>query len=100
MIGLIIVGLADLGGVVTGFEGEWLAEYDPHRAGQDKHGRPMIAHIVTTTDPKQAKGFHSMAEAVRELQREHGTRSDGRPSRPLTAFNVEFRRIPNEAEAT
>lgn len=81
-----IIGLVD--GSATPFAGQYLVEYDPARAGSDPLGEPMTAHLVTTPDPAQARLFANHVEALECWQQSHGTRPDGKPSRPLTAFHV------------
>jgi hypothetical protein len=99
-VGIRILGLASdgVGGngtpPLTGFENEWLAEYDPRRGGLDKHGRPMVAFIRTTPDPRGALSFHSV-EAARDCWAQPvGVRADGKPDRPLTAFTVQVASLP------
>jgi hypothetical protein len=79
----------------TPFDGMWLAEYDPGRPGVAPDGRPMLAHITATDDPAKAMRLPSLA-AFHELWTATSgrTRPDGRPDRPLTAFNVEYVRLP------
>lgn len=83
-------GLA--GGDTTGFDGQFLVEYDPNRRGHDPDGRPMLAHVRTTPHPGAALTFPTGVEAW-ALWRQQSTRwprrPDGRPNRPLTAFTIE-----------
>ena len=88
MTKLMIVGL--LNGEPTPFDGQWVVEYDPTRRGADPLGKPMIAHLVTTTDPFNAKEFATIMEAENCWRQAFGLRGDGRPNRPLTAFVVEI----------
>jgi hypothetical protein len=57
-----IVGLGN--GEPTPFDGKYLVEYDPSRAGMDPEGNEMVAHIVATEDPAQAKEFATLEEAL------------------------------------
>jgi hypothetical protein len=82
-----IIGLTN--GDPTPFDNTYLVEYDPMRPGVSPEGEPMLAHMVTTRDPEQATVF-SPAEALALWQLSNGVRPDGKPNRPLTAFNVEI----------
>ena len=93
MAKMLILGLVN--GDPTPFDGTWLVDYDPTRPGTDPGGRPMIAHLVTTDDPRQAREFGSAGEAEAFWKQAHGVRKDGRPNRPLTAFVIEIRPIEN-----
>lgn len=84
-----IIGLSS--GYPTAFDGQWLVEYDPTRAGTSPDGLPMTAHVVTTTDRSAARRFADAAAAHAEWTRVSGyARPDGRPDRPLTAFTIEL----------
>lgn len=77
------------------FDGMWLVEYDPGRPGVAPDGRPMLAHITATDDPAKAQRFTSIADFHDLWRATSGrTRPDGRPDRPLTAFDVEYVRLP------
>lgn len=92
-LGLILVGLV-LGGQ-TPFDGEWLGHYDPNTPGTAPDGAPMLVTVVTTADPALALRFADFAAARREWMRWDGSdRQDGQPSRPLTAFNIEVKKLP------
>jgi len=85
-----IVGLM-VGGQETPFDGEWLVLYDPKQESFDPEGTHMIATIGTTSQRGEAMRFKDLQAARREWMRWDGTmRPDGRPSRPLTAFNVQI----------
>lgn len=86
-----IVGMAH--GHPSPFDGQYLVEYDPDRPGVDPSGNAMLAHIVCTPDPAQARVFASSVDAWAEWRRTSATtptRPDGKPNRPLTAFTVEI----------
>lgn len=89
-IRILIIGINS--GEPTEFDGKWLAEYDPSRQGQDSEGRPMIAHVRVTDDPMKALMFDDVAEAIAVWQKVDGVREDGKPNRPLTAFEVQITR--------
>ena len=81
----------DSHGNPTEFDDQYVVEYDPTREGVSPSGVPMNAHLITTPDPAQAKVYATAAEAFEEWRRAHGVRPwDGKPNRPLTAFNVEI----------
>ena len=44
----------------------------------------------TSPDERDARQFPSAKEAILYWRQSHGTRIDGKPNRPLTAFNVEI----------
>jgi hypothetical protein len=68
--------------------GDYIVALDVPHAGH--HG-----HVKTTPHRAHAKRFTDAAEALRYWKQQHGTRStDGRPNRPLTAFNVSI--VPAE----
>jgi hypothetical protein len=57
----------------------------------DERGELALARIVTTANPAEAMRFADVAAVRREWMRWDGwVRSDGRPSRPLTAFSIEL----------
>jgi hypothetical protein len=86
-VGLRVVGL--ISGRPSPFDGQWLVEYDPSRAGLDPTGHPMTAHVVCSTDPALARRFATTREAHTYWRAASGrVRSDGQPDRPLTAFSV------------
>lgn len=79
-----LVGLAS--GEPTAFDGQYLVEYDPTRPGRDPQGREMLAHVVTTPDPAQARRFADAAEVHAVW-----TASSGLPyprNAPLTAYTI------------
>lgn len=43
-----------------------------------------------------AQRFSSAAEAFAFWRQDHGMRSDGKPNRPLTAFNISVERVPGK----
>lgn len=81
-----IVSLSD--GSESPFDGQYLVEYDPSRPGVDPRGEPMTAHLVTTPNRGNAREFRNTLEALECWRQAHGTRPDGKPNRPLTAYHV------------
>lgn len=83
-----ILGLVD--GSPSPFDGEFLVEFDPDRPGVAPDGRPIIFHLVTTTDRKKARTFegNEAIEFWRQVSRDDPIRPDGEPNRPLTMFTV------------
>lgn len=71
-------------GLVTGrpsqFDGQYVSDYEPHPGGA-----PLLD---TVKDPAKAKVFADHAEAMEYWRQSRGTRPDGKPDRPLTAFTV------------
>jgi len=87
---LRLLGTAD--GTPTDHDGRWLVDYDPTRGSVDSHGRPMLAHIVTTDDPRAARRFDDMKEL-----RAFWFRDSGLPhprNRPLTAYTIVLESAP------
>lgn len=70
----------------TDVNGMWLKTYDPN--ANDGRG-----HIDLTTKESEGMAFDDQVAAL-EFWRQQSTvrplRPDGKPNRPLTAFNVEF----------
>ena len=86
-----IIGL--IGGTPTPFDGQYVVEYDPGRAGVEPgSGMPMIAHLVTTPDKANASRYEvgEAFEVWKAVDPANPRRPDGEPNRPLTAFSVEF----------
>jgi hypothetical protein len=66
--------------------GKFVSFYDPDAEG----GRGMY---LTTNDPAEALQFESKEEAARCVRQQSSVapyRADGKPNRPLTAFDLEF----------
>jgi hypothetical protein len=81
-----LVGLAT--GEPTAHDGRYLVEYDPTRPGRSPVGRPMLAHVVTTPDPAEARRFADAGEAHAVW-----TADSGLPyprNAPLTAYTIEL----------
>jgi hypothetical protein len=77
-----IIGLAS--GEPSEADGQYVRGYTPD--GHDGRG-----DLVLTRHRGQAKRYPSTAAAMSELRRvsaTHPTRVDGKPNRPLSAFNV------------
>lgn len=84
---LRIAGAA--GGQRTEFDNRYVMAYDP---SVGIHGA-----IDVTLDPAKALAFPGIEEAWRawtEQSKSHPLRPDGKPNRPLTAFTVEFVKLP------
>jgi hypothetical protein len=79
-------------GETTGFDGEFVVEYDPGRPGiEPGTNRPMLCYLKTTPDQAMATRY-TKPQAIELLLRvdpENPVRADGKPNRPLTAFTVE-----------
>ncbi len=94
MIGLFVMGLAN--GALVGPEGQsavgWVKTYDP----EGNFGR---GDIELTDDPRLALQFATTLEAYqtwRAVPRNRPRRPDGKANRPLTAFTVLIREIPEK----
>ena len=80
----------------TPFDGQWITEYDPSRLGIAPDGRPLLCHLRTTRIISRAKMFDTAGEAIMFFRRDYGLRTDGKPNRPLTAFNIWVETFPPE----
>ena len=86
---VMLMGPYHNGAMFTGFENEFLVDYDPCRAGVDYYGRATTAHLVTTPDPRKARVFRNLRRAWEAYRLSTGKpRTDGKPDRPLTAFTI------------
>jgi hypothetical protein len=63
----------------TTVDGHYVQDFSPEPA---PHGT-----LQTTRDPLKARVFDS-TEALEFYRQAHGTRPDGEPNRPITAFTV------------
>jgi len=94
-----IVGLAT--GEPSPADGRYVKEYDPDREGVDNvTGEPMLCHLVTTSDPRDALLVSDVTELHKiwaKPSRRWPTRPDGRPNRPLSAFTVTMEMVDQDA---
>lgn len=88
-----ILGLID--GTSTPFDGQYVVYYDPTVEGTDPLGRSTSFKLESSPDPEKALDV-PVPELVELWKRIHGTRDDGKPNRPLTAFSVEIVRGAGE----
>ena len=88
---IIVRGL--INGGATGFDNQYVVEFDAGRDGiEPLSGLPIICHLVTTPDIDKATRF-PFAEAVglwRSVDPRIPVRPDGKPNRPFTAFSIEM----------
>jgi hypothetical protein len=92
-----VIGLVS--GDPTGFDGQYVVEFDPCRDGiEPRSGMPMLAHLVTTPDIEAATKFTTTDafELWRSVDKRQPWRPDGKPNRPFTAFTVEFDQYEGE----
>jgi hypothetical protein len=82
-----IIGLVS--GRPTPMDLRWVVDYDPTRPGYDPAGNPMLCHLVTTADVREARRF-SRADAIACIRQADGLRPDGKPNRPISAFTLEI----------
>ena len=77
---------------MTGFEGEYVVEYDPGRNGTDKYGRKMLVHLVTSPHKWEALDvpIEELADLWLAVDPRGRLNRDGSPSRPLRNFRVQF----------
>lgn len=85
MVTIKLIGL--VAGEPTDFDGQYLVEYDPVPLDE---GDGDFIHLIVTEDPAKAKQFATLEEAVALYRASSGTRPDGEPDRPLTAYSVMF----------
>jgi hypothetical protein len=84
-----VVGL--INGGVTGFDGQYVVEFDPSRDGREPlTGQVMMAHLRTTPNLDEATRYTSTEafELWRSVDPRNPVRPDGRPNRPFTAFSI------------
>jgi len=79
-------------GVKTEFDGEYVREYDPGYVHSDGYDGGLLE---TTADRALARRFATPYAALEYWRQSFGTRADGKPNRPLTAWTVEV--MPAEA---
>lgn len=70
----------------TPFDGQWVVDYDPTRAGRAPDGRPMRCHLTTTRDGSRARRFTTAAAADAYWRTPSGNPPPA--DRPLTAWTV------------
>lgn len=85
---LHVIGLAASSNK-TPFDGLYVKEYDPtwHLPDGCYDGGKLLCSVT----PATAKCFDTPGEALMYYQQSYGTRPDGMPNRPLTAFTVEIK---------
>lgn len=86
---LRLIGLRN--GPANENDGRYVVEYDPVV-------RDGYVLLRTTDDPGLARPFASLVEASEYWRQSHGTRPDGQPNRPLTAFTVSMEYAPDKCE--
>jgi hypothetical protein len=92
-VNLVIKFLCLRTGDATQHDGRYLLEYDPTIRWTDEGGQHCL-HLVSTSSKSKAKRFPDLAAVQRCWARSIGTRPDGKPDRPLTAYSVEIERVP------
>ena len=84
-----VIGLINGGN--TGYDGQFVVEYDPGRDGVEPlSGMPMLAYLRTTPNVEEATRYTSedAFELWRSVDPRNPVRPDGRPNRPFTAFSI------------
>jgi ribosome modulation factor len=87
---MMLVGLAN--GDASPLEGEYLVEYDPPAMRADGRGYEG-GTIATSRDITKAIQFEDAGALLECWRKANGTRPDGKPNRPLTAYTVESVRV-------
>ena len=64
-------------------DGQYVQAYDPayHPEGEEYDG----GLLLTTSNKTEARQFSTAGEAFEYWRQSYGTRTDGKPNRPLTA---------------
>lgn len=79
-------------GAITGqptpFDGKYVMMYDPTYCASGEEYDGGILEV--TEDRALALEFEDSAAAMEKWRESYGTRIDGKPNRPLTAFTVEI----------
>lgn len=75
-------------GLRSAYDGQYLTEYVPGVV--DRNWKYTGLVIRTTESPQQAKKFSDGGKAFQYCQQVGGTRPDGKPNRPLTAWHLEI----------
>jgi hypothetical protein len=76
-------------GVESDMDGKYVKSYEPRRPGRSPTGKPMLVDLQVTDNWDEALHFTGVVAARAEWMRWDGTiRPDGKPSRPMTAFNM------------
>jgi hypothetical protein len=84
-----VMGL--INGGATGFDKQFVVEYDASRSGVEPlTGLPMLAYLRTTPNVEEATRYTTEAafELWRSVDQRNPVRPDGRPNRPFTAFSI------------
>lgn len=70
------------------FDGQYVKRYDPtyYPKGEPYDG----GLLLVTPNRAEARQFESTAEALAYWRQSHGIGTNGKPNRPLTAFDVEI----------
>lgn len=73
------------------FDGQYVVEYDPslHLPGGEYDG----GLLRTSVSLLEAKKFKDLGELFEYYGQSYGTRPDGKPNKPLTAFNIEVKAV-------
>jgi len=85
MFTIHIVGLVN--GDSSEFDNKYVKEYDPAYFHQDGYDGGLLDVCDTAAEAKQ---FADIKDAMTYYRQSYGTRRDGLPNRPLTAWSVEF----------
>jgi hypothetical protein len=82
-------------GAVTEFDGMYVKAYDPT---YDPPGEEYDGGILEVTgNIEEALAFETPTAAFAKWKQSYGTREDGRPNRPLTAWTIECELIETSA---
>ena len=76
-------------GETSPIAGEYLVRYEPAEMLTDGSGYKPGMVLITSPDYKKAKVFPDAIAVLECWRQSHGTRPDGKPNRPLTAYTIE-----------
>jgi hypothetical protein len=73
---------------------QYVTHYNPRIVGASPTGLPLQADLQVSPNVEDAMHFQTSEDARAEWMRWDGTlRGDGKPSRPMTAFNISVFRL-------
>lgn len=83
----IIRLVSTVAGVATEFDAKYVKKYDPTYVRPEGYDGGILE---VTADPKEALRFPDFEAAMTAYRQAFGTRADGQPNRPLTAWSIEI----------
>ena len=90
---ILLVGTVD--GELTEFDGKYLKAYDPTYVHPDGYDGGILE---VTSNLREAMRFPNLRAALETYRQSFGTRADGQPNRPLTAWTITFVNVSDAQE--